>query len=175
MQTVPLHRKGSVIPLRSPREGAWDPRHSRRGYYLTRIRTPVLLDKPKRMPQRMTIRENVENATVSYPPFSCLHTHTRARRASSYDRFARNYTIRLLARGKTRDSKRFQEDSVLKRSANLERLSTARKQGGNLILRAGHAILILSVFFFFWRDDLCSQIFFFLLVVGSENCYPHLC
>lgn len=78
----------------------------------------------------MTIRENVGNATVSYPPFSCppMHARTRIHGAREcYDRFARNYTIRLLARGETlpRDSKRFQEDSVLKRSANLERLSTA--------------------------------------------------
>lgn len=94
-----------------------------------------------------------------FPARPCTHAHARIHGASCYDRFARNYTIRLLARGETlpRDSKRFQEDSVLKRSANLERLSTARKQGGNLILQVnGHAILILSFSFFFWRDDLCS-------------------
>lgn len=100
-----------------------------------------------------------------FPARPCTHAHARIHGASCYDRFARNYTIRLLARGETlpRDSKRFQEDSVLKRSANLERLSTARKQGGNLILQvSGHAILILSFLFSFGEMIYVLRSFFFM-------------
>ena len=110
-----------------------------------------------------------------FPARPCTHAHARIHGASCYDRFARNYTIRLLARGETlpRDSKRFQEDSVLKRSANLERLSTARKQGGNLILQvSGHAILILSFSFFIWlfigREKSNDRIIILKLIFNGE-------
>lgn len=123
----------------------------------------------------MTIRENVGNATVSYPPFSCppMHTHTciHIRTRIHAERVPTIVSHAITRSVFWREAKRCREIrndskkiSVLKRSANLGRLSTARKQGGNLILRAGHAILIISVVFFFGEMIYVLRFFFYVVI-----------
>lgn len=127
----------------------------RRRYYQT-----------KPVPQRMTIRETLKR-DCNYPPFSWPHAH-RSKflhfHASSYDRFTRNYTIRLLVQAACKtflgDWKRFQEDSVLdgcfrrpQRSTDFEGIWTVRKQP-EPVLPVTRAILIRSWRFFYpWNTD----------------------
>lgn len=97
------------------------------------------------------------NATVTIHPFSWPHAH-RSKflyfHASSYDRFTRNYTIRLLVQAARKtflgDWKRFQEDFVLdgcfrrlQRSTDFEGIWTVRKQP-EPVLPVTRAILIRS-------------------------------
>lgn len=99
-----------------------------------------------------------------FPARPCTHTHTHTythkhtRRASSYDRFARNYKIRLLARGKTlpRDSKRFQEDFCFKTFRQSGEIIDSEKTRRKLDPSCWSRHFDNIGCFFFWRDDLCS-------------------
>lgn len=104
-----------------------------------------------------------------FPARPCTHIHTRTRiHAERVPTIVSHAITRSVFWREAKHCREIRNDSkkisVLKRSANLGRLSTARKQGGNLILRAGHAILIISVVFFFGEMIYVLRFFFYVVI-----------